>query len=131
MHGDYVIIVRIYDYSNPSNTGVDRGPDNCCDDTRQSGVCSSLRRCDNRFTFCVKTLGDSADGTSSCMSEVLMSTETNLNDAPINFTGSTWLGLDNPLRLNGISTAWQVCLCNECNAHCGIFCTMTGCTALC
>ena len=108
MHGDYVIIVRIYDYSNPSNTGVDRGPDNCCDDTRQSGVCSSLRRCDNRFTFCVKTLGDSADGTSSCMSEVLMTSVTNFNDAPIDFTGSTWLGLDNPLRLNGISIAWQV-----------------------
>ena len=109
MHGDYVIIVRIYDYSNPSNTGVDRGPDNCCDDNRQNGVCSGNgRKCDNRFTFCMKTLGDSADGTTSCMSEVLMSTETNRDDASIDFTAPSWLGLSNPLRLNGISTAWQV-----------------------
>ncbi len=110
MHGDYVIIVRIHDYSNPRNTGVYRGLDNCCDDTRPSGgVCNTtIGRCDNRFTFCMKTLGDSADGTTSCMSEVLMTSVTNFNDAPIDFTWSTWLGLDNPLRLNGISTAWQV-----------------------
>ncbi len=110
MHGDYIIIVRIYDYSNPSNTGVDRGASKCCDSNRETGdVCNETRRrCDNRFTFCVKTLDDSADGTSSCMSEVLMTSVINFNDAPINFTGSTWLGLDNPLRLNGTSTAWQV-----------------------
>ncbi len=116
VHGDYVIIARVHSYTNPSNTGVfrvSRGASNCCDGTRQNGVCSGWRKCDNRFTFCVKTLGDLADGTSSCMSEVLMSTETNVDDAPIDFTGSTWLGLDNPLRLNGISTPWQVCLCNE------------------
>ncbi len=115
MHGDYVIIVRIYDYSNPSNTGVYRGPDNCCDDNRQSGgVCDTTNgRCDNRFTFCMKTLGDSADGTTSCMSEVLMTSVTNFNDAPINFTAPTWLGLDNPLRLNGISIAWQVTMTDD------------------
>ena len=107
MHGDYDIIVRIYNYTNPTNTGAFRGADRCCDWDRQDGVCSTSRRCDNIFTFCVKTLDDSADGTSSCMSD-LMTSQTNDNDALIDFTGSTWLGLDNPLRLTGITTAWQV-----------------------
>ncbi len=109
MHGDYDIIVRIYNYTNPTNTGAFRGASNCCDNSRQDGdVCSTTnRRCDNIFTFCVKTLDDSANGTSSCMSD-LMTSETNWNDAHIDFTMSTWLGLDNPLRLNGITTAWQV-----------------------
>ncbi len=131
MHGDYDIIVRIYNYTNPTNTGQRRGPSNCCDRDRQAGgVCSTSRRCDNIFTFCVKMLGDSADGTSSCMSD-LMTSETNDNDAPIDFTMSTWLGLDNPLRLTGITTAWQVCMQDMPIMIYSVVCPLfTGCTTL-
>ncbi len=110
MYGDYTIVTRIHSYNNPTNTGQFRGSNRCCDNERQSGICSFNRRCDNRFTFCLKVFGDMTDGTDSCVSDVLMSLESeiNLNDVSIDFTASRWLGLDNPLMLNGVSTAWQV-----------------------
>ena len=101
-------MVRVDGYVNPTNRGVTRGPNNCCDNSNRN-TCSGSRRCDNRFSFCLKSPGNTDDGTSTCMSPVLTSTQTNTNGAPIDFTQPTWLGLDNPLMLNGINTAWEVC----------------------
>ena len=111
VHGDYVTMVRVGGYDNPTNRGVTRGPSLCCDGNPTSnGSCSEAPRpCDNRFTFCLKSFDNTDDGTSTCMSPVLTSTQTNIDGAPIDFTQPTWLGLDNPLMLSGISTAWEVC----------------------
>ena len=114
VRGDYTVVVRVDGYVNPTNRGVTQGPDRCCDrDPDSSGSCSEDGRpCDNRFTFCLKSPNNTDNGTSTCMSPVLTST-TNRNAAPIDFTQSRWLGLDNPLMLSGISTAWEVCTHNH------------------
>ncbi len=54
-------------------------------------------------------MDDTRSGTSTCIGDILMS-ETNFDDAPIDFTELRWLGLDNPVRLNGLTTAWQVAM---------------------
>ncbi len=52
-------------------------------------------------SLCVKMLADSADRTNSCMSNVLVISQ---SDDPIDYTINymlTWLKLNDPLRLNG------------------------------
>ena len=101
--------VRVHGYNNPTNKRILAFNITACCDGSDSDVCGGSQRCDNRFRFCLRSPGNRAIGTSTCMSTVLNSTQTNWNGAPIDFTQPTWLGLDNPLMLSGISTAWEVC----------------------
>ncbi len=55
----------------------------------------------------MRELYATSSGRPNCVGQVL-SSEINTNDAPVDYTVPRWLGLDNPLRLNGLSTAWQV-----------------------
>lgn len=106
--GDYVIQVGLHGYDNPTNRLIARPGDRDCCDGSPRNTCSGFRRCDNRFSFCVRPSGTSDIGTASCSSAVITSTETNSNDADIDFNTDTVLGLDNPLLLQGITTAWEV-----------------------
>ncbi len=108
MYGDYTIVTRISNYTNPTNTGQNRRSDRCCDNERESDdTCINKNRCDNRFTFCLKVFDDMTNGIHSCIGQVFTS-DINGDDAPIDFTQPRWLGLNNPLRLNGVGRMLQV-----------------------
>ena len=99
--------MRVDGYDNPSNRLANS---ECCDPGYGTIDCSDGgAECDNRFIFCLKPLGDMEGGTTTCVSPVLTTPQKNMNAAPIDFNQSTFLGLDNPLMLSGISTAWEVC----------------------
>ena len=103
--GDCVLEIHVLSYSNPDNGCHDQASSGgCCDGT---GDCNTgTRRCDTYFRFCLRpfnTLSTSRE----CATTALTSSHVQ-DDGLIDFTQPTFLGLDNPLLLSGLSTAWQV-----------------------
>ena len=113
--GLYVLQLQLLGYSNPTqerffcnNDGcridLDFGP--CCDGG--SGPCTNGdRRCDSFFIFCLRPLdtpGFDCDPNSG--SEI--QSDVNENDAAVNFSQSTVLGLSNPINLPGLTNDWNV-----------------------
>ena len=56
MEGDYLVSIRIHNYSNPTNQCVTCPAENihCCDIQRASGVCDE---CNTFFRYCVHSFG--------------------------------------------------------------------------
>ena len=95
--GDYIVEVRTHNYSNPDSLLFD---ETCCD------LCGTwYSGCDNVFYYCLRNLSTSrankecAGGNRSLV---------NSNDAPLNFSKPTVLGLPNPLPLQGLTREWNV-----------------------
>ena len=65
------------------------------------------RRCDTFFTYCLRPLNTTGfDCGSSSGSEI--QSGVNENDAAVNFSQSTVLGLSNPINLPGLTNDWNV-----------------------
>lgn len=97
MKSDYVIIVKTHYFNNPNGLLENN---ECCDfnETRSDGECA-VSGCDNYFLYYL----DTRQVTQYQDSRI---SETNYNDAPINFSSPTVLGLPNPLPLPGLTKLW-------------------------
>ena len=91
--GDYIVEVRIHNYSNPNSLLAD------------GSHCDALSFCDNVFHYCLRSIS-----TSNSSNECSGGSKSNINynDAPLNFSQSMVLGLPNPLPLRGLTTEWTV-----------------------
>ena len=105
VRADYVVEVHVQSYSNPTNRAVGQGGDCCDPQPSTDSTCSKLERCDNYFIFCLRPLntprtqrGCDAPNITSGVAD---------NNASIDFTNSTFLGITNPFFLNA-SIPWQV-----------------------
>ena len=107
--GLYVLQVRMISYSNPTG-GCHECSDNhgCCDglNSTTDSVCSGEQRCDSYFVYCLRVRYSSGSGCGSY--NATRRSLTNLNDAAVDFSQSTVLGLENPLTLPGLTNAWDV-----------------------
>ena len=99
---NYIILVRTYSYSNPSRQLADGR--HCY--TIVSSPPFSNRQdsaCNSRFHYCLKPLSDTEG---SCVHGA--TSGDNNNDNSIDFSSPTFLGLQNPLPLEGLTSQWQV-----------------------
>ena len=103
----YEIVVMIGGYTNPyhgrqscSNSACLRV---CCDGHDGSGNC---HRCDSFFIYCLRNFDTL---TADCPEGgTVMRSNVNPDDASIDFSQNTVLGLDNPLVFQGINHTWNV-----------------------
>ena len=103
VRADYVVEVHVQSYSNPTNRAVGQEGD-CCDPVPGAdSTCSRNERCDSYFIFCLRPLNTTQRG---CDAHNITS-EVAENNASIDFTNSTFLGITNPFHLNA-SGPWQV-----------------------
>jgi hypothetical protein len=111
--GLYVIQLQLLGYDNPTQQRIFCNSDRCfltfgvcCDDG--GGSCGNgNRRCDTFFIYCLRPLGTNGfDCGSNSGSEI--QSGVNENDAVINFSQSTVLGLSNPINLPGLTNDWNV-----------------------
>ena len=84
--GDYVVMVRTHSFSNPGSLLAN---EDCCDQ------CQSPDRCDSCFVNCLRRNANDSD-------ESCRISQTNWNDGPLIF-----LGLPNPLPLQGLTREWN------------------------
>ena len=109
--GLYVLQLEILGYDNPTqqriscNRFVCFGV--CCDDG--SGPCTNGdRRCDTFFTYCLRPLNATGSGCGSPSSGHEIQSDVNVNDAAVDFSQSTVLGLSNPINFSGLTNDWNV-----------------------
>ena len=57
---------------------------------------SGNRQCDTFFIFCLRSL--SAGSESGCNNGMVLRSDVNMNDATIDFSQGSFLGLNNPVR---------------------------------
>ena len=84
----------------------------CCDRHRNLNLCTDFQRCDSYFTYHVRRLGSTEGGENCTLSRVTGDHRTsrpNFDDANVDFTNATVLGLDNPFTLAGLDNKWNVC----------------------
>ena len=101
-----MVEVHVQSYSNPTNRASDRGGD-CCDSNLvgSDSACTGFMLCDNYFIFCLRPLNTSH--TQRGCDTPNITTEAADNNASIDFTQTTFLGITNPLHLNAPGP-WQV-----------------------
>ena len=76
----------------------------CCDGFDSGSF--DCYRCDSFFTYCLRNVDTLTAG---CPEDVnIMRSGVNPDDAPIDFSQNTVLGLDNPLVFQGLSDNWNV-----------------------
>lgn len=85
----------------------------CCDRYNKfRSPCESDERCDSYFTYFVRRLGSTDRGENctqgSSLSEQQGISLPNVDDASIDFSNATVLGLANPLVLRGLDNRWNV-----------------------
>ena len=111
----YVLEIRVNGYSNPNQfrpfCTTDTcffGAPQCCDqpDPVQQ-ACTVGGRCDSVFFYCLRTIGTSRT-LLGCSYSGSRSSDVNTDDASLDFSNATVLGLDNPLVLPGLTTTWNV-----------------------
>ena len=116
MEGLYILQAQLLDYDNPNQLSFHCSNQSefcqvdCCDG-RQDCV-SGNRRCDTFFTFCLRPLGTTGFGCGSPSSGSEIQSEVNQNDAAIDFSQSTFLGLSNPIVIPGLTNDWNVSYIN-------------------
>ena len=99
-----MVEVNVESYNNPTN-GCATCHGGCCDDLNVT-TCTGQLRCDNQFTYCLRSHNTSAT-TGGCQGASL-SSNVNTDGEDIDFSQSTVLGLPNPLTLIGLTSSWQV-----------------------
>ena len=110
VEGLYILQLQLLGYNNPTqqrigfcNSNQCFGP--CCDG---SGSCTNGdRRCDTFFTYCLRPLDMLGFGCGSSSGSEIQS-DVNENDAAVNFSQSTVLGLSNPINFPGLTNDWNV-----------------------
>ena len=104
--GNYVLEVKVQSYNNPTN-GCVNCHDVCCDSFTQT-TCTGYLRCDNQFTYCLRSHNTPAT-TRGCQEYTsALRSAVNTDGGGIHFSQPTVLGLPNPLRLTGLTNSWQV-----------------------
>lgn len=103
--GRYVLQEELSGYTNIFQRCADCAPRRCCDTSFITNDCSGGRRCDTFFFFCLRPFGSTGTG---CSYSGNLTSEINEDDAFINFNQMKFLGLDNPLTLEGLTDAWNV-----------------------
>ena len=106
VQGHYVVELRLNRYSNPS--GRCGHGDVChnlfdqlyCCDSFSTRNCHGDERCDSYFKYCLRPFGEVQLTSQQCFFNQVRSS-TNPDDGPLDFSQSTVLGLNNPLRLFG------------------------------
>ena len=124
VEGLYIVQTQIHGYDNPTQWRfLICGNSQCfsaggCCDIGEGNCTSGERRCDTFFIFCLRPLGISPRliGCGSNTSSVIQS-DVNMNDAAINFSRSSFLGLNNPFTLPGLTNSWNVS-CTIIANHC-------------
>ena len=109
--GLYILQLQLLGYNNPTqqrinfcNSNQCFGP--CCD--AGSGPCrNGDRRCDTFFTYCLRPLDTLVFGCGSSNGSEIQS-DVNEDDAAVNFSQSTVLGLSNPINFPGLTNDWNV-----------------------
>jgi hypothetical protein len=111
--GLYILQLQLIGYVNPTQqriTGCNINDFQCfgtCCDAGTGACTNGDRRCDTFFTYCLRPLGTTEFGCGSSSGSVIQS-DVNENDAAVNFSQSTVLGLTNPINLPGLTNAWNV-----------------------
>lgn len=113
VEGLYIVRAQIHGYRNPYQYRLlgcssTRCQAICCDSNIMRQCISGERQCDTFFIFCLRPLGTSGYGCSSLNNDSVTVSDVNLNDAAIDFSNSTFLGLSNPLVLQGSTNVWNV-----------------------
>ena len=103
--GNYVVEVNVQSYNNPTNGCANCGI-SCCDGLIQT-TCTGQLRCDNQFTYCLRSHNTTAT-TRGCQGYTSKISEVNTDARLIDFSQPTVLGLPNPLTLTGLTNSWQV-----------------------
>ena len=110
VHGRYEVEVRLVSYNNPTGrcpgcrlSGNDEV--GCCDTFRVE-TCEDSQRCDSFFVYCLRPLNSTVEG--GCANFETKTSNSNLNDGPVDFSRSTVLGLPNPFLLQGLTDAYTV-----------------------
>ena len=103
---DYVVEVLMQSYNNPTNRAEGQGGD-CCDSNLvgSDSACTGFMLCDSYFIFCLRPLHTSP--TQRGCDTPNITSEVASNNASIDFTQTTFLGIANPFHLNA-SGSWQV-----------------------
>ena len=105
--GLYQLEVTVFGYNNPTGRCQDcleEGIRGCCDNF-ESTSCSGSSLCDSFFIYCLRTIGSTGRGCSYFGNQI---SDSNMEDAPLNFSQSTVLGLENPIVLQGLTSAYTV-----------------------
>ena len=79
----------------------------CCDGFNQHSF-SCNDGCDSFFTCCLRNINTLTAGCPDLDGNTTRSSAVNPNDAPIDFSQDTVLGLENPLIFQGINHTWNV-----------------------
>ena len=107
--GRYILQVTISGYINPFQRCAGCASlSRCCDTNFNTNSCFGNRRCDTFFFFCLRPIDSNVRNGTGCSYSGNLTSEVNENDATINFDQTTFLGLDNPLTLEGLTDAWNV-----------------------
>ena len=115
VHGRYYVEVQVFNYSNPSGRCRDcqlssyEWIASCCDDTEDFDVCSGSQRCDSYFTYCLRPFGSEGKG---CEDKENRTSTINEDDQWMNFSRKTVLGLENPLKLPGLTNGDRSMVCS-------------------
>ena len=100
-----MVEVHVQSYSNPTNRAVGQGGE-CCDPLSGGNhSCIETKLCDSYFIFCLRPLNTSRIQR-GCDTPNITS-DISDNNASIDFTQPTFLGITNPFYLNA-SGPWQV-----------------------
>ena len=102
----YKIAVMISSYTNPVQARILCSSCMdivCCDGHDSLGGCL---RCDSFFTYCLRNVDTRTD---DCPEDgTIMMSDVNPNDASIDFSQNTVLGLNNPIVFQGLNDTWNV-----------------------
>ena len=113
--GLYIVQTHTHDYDNPTQRRLLTCSNNqcfaaagCCD-TGEGNCTSGERRCDTFFIFCLRPLRTIIPGL-GCGSNTgsVIQSDVNMNDTAIDFSRSSFLGLNNPFTLPGLTNNWNV-----------------------
>ena len=139
VEGLYVLQLQLLGYSNPAqkrlfcnddlcSSDLDLG--RCCDGG--SGPCTNGdRRCDSFFTYCLRPLGTPGFNCGSRSGSEIQS-DMNENNAAVDFSRSTVLGLTNPINFPGLTNDWNVSVFVVCMfAIIILFCMPAGYSTIC
>ena len=110
--------VQVFNYSNPTGKCRDcRLPGyahlwstSCCDDTENFDACNGSQRCDSYFTYCLRPFGSEGNG---CADKENWTSTVNEDDQWMNFSQKTVLGLENPLKLPGLTNGDRSMVCKS------------------
>ena len=111
----YSLEIRINNYSNPNQsrpffngTAYLSSPSQCCDPPNSAQQsCATGDRCDSVLLYCLRAAGTSRTNL-DCLYNGSRTSTVNSDDASLDFSSDTVLGLPNPLVLEGLTTTWTV-----------------------